>query len=130
MKKIMIMLAVLLLCGCAVRKEEGKMEIREDIPVKVEYYRMWEYSAYGESEDQEYIQSIVDALKGLSVGEQTDIAVDDFGDNITLIYADGKKETYSFEAEYIVLEDGKRAKVTGNLSYLRSLLSKLIEGED
>ena len=129
MKKIILILMVLILWGCTAKEKENRMEVRDDVPVKLEYSRLWGYSAYGESEDQELIGNVVEALKALSIGEKSDIAVEDYGDIITLIYADGSRETYSFEAEYIVLDDGKRAVVNGDLDRVRSLLNVLVEEE-
>ena len=59
-------LAISLLAGCAGKApDDGKnIEVKEDIPVKLEYSRYWEYGAFGESEDPEYIKKFVATYLG------------------------------------------------------------------
>ena len=106
------------------------MEIKDELPMKLEYQRMREYSAYGESEDPELIQDVLDALRSLEIGRATDIAVEDYGDIIRFIYADGSEKTFEFEDSIIVTGRNERFEVEGDLSRVRRLLSVLTEGEE
>ncbi len=129
MKKIILLLTTAMLCGCAGRQEEKNVEVREDMPVRLEYSMNREYGAWGESQDEEYMQSVLNALRAVTYGKKTDMAVEDYGDVIVFIYEDGSKEIFSFEGDIYVAKDGQRYEVTGGLSRLRGLLKQMIEEE-
>lgn len=97
-------------------------------PVKVEYDRMWEYSARGESEDPELLAALTAAIQNLSVGAPTNMAVTDYTDLLTFTFADGSQYRLEFEEQMWVREDGQRCTVEG-LRQVRSILDMLL-GED
>lgn len=126
-------LTISLLAGCAGKTptDDGKsIEVKEDIPVKLEYSRYWEYGAFGESEDPEYIKQVLKCISALEIGEETNQGAEDFTDILVFTYADGSTVTYEFEADWIVNEDGTRNMITGgDLSGLRTLLSEMLDIE-
>ena len=127
MKKILLIAMVMAIMGACAGTQEKPIAIRDDMPMKLAYQRMWEYSAYGESEDPAFIQTVLETIKQLQIGKETQMAADDYTDVIDFIYADGSRERYEFEAEWIVMDDGKRYEVIGSLSALRRLLDTLVE---
>ncbi len=127
MKKILLIAMAMAIMGACAGTQEKPIEIRDDMPMKLAYRRMWEYSAYGESEDPAFIQTVLETIKQLQIGKETQMAADDYTDVIDFIYADGSRKRYEFEAEWIVMDDGKRYEVIGSLSALRRLLDTLVE---
>ena len=127
MKKILLIAMVMAIMGACAGTQEKPIAIRDDMPMKLAYQRMWEYSAYGESEDPAFIQTVLETIKQLQIGKETQMAADDYTDVIDFIYTDGSRERYEFEAEWIVMDDGKRYEVIGSLSALRRLLDTLVE---
>ena len=99
-----------------------------EMPVRIRYDRMWEYSDYAEISDSERIAEIVDAVKSLKVGEPTDMAVDDFTDILTFYFADGDSIRLEFEEQNLVTEDQTRYQVEG-LSELRSILDEIMSDQ-
>ena len=51
-----------------------------EMPVSLEYDRMWEYSSSADTKDPELISDIVGAIKQLSVGDETEIMTTDLTD--------------------------------------------------
>ena len=94
-------------------------------PVSIRYDRMWEYSDYAESKDPALIAEIVDAIRGLTVGEPTDYAVEDYTDLLTFAFPDGLTCRLEFEEQNWVTDDHARYHVEG-LQRLRSLLDILM----
>ena len=94
-------------------------------PVSIRYDRMWEYSDYAESKDPALIAEIVDAIRGLTVGEPTDYAVEDYTDLLTFAFPDGSTCRLEFEEQNWVTDDHARYHVEG-LQRLRSLLDILM----
>lgn len=133
MKKILFLIMILfVMSGCADKKEEAtievkKMDVNEKMPVKAIYGRRWIYGANYETEDPELIKALVEALKDVRIGAETDIMTTDSTDLIFLYFEDGSCDAYEFEAGNIVL-DGKRYAVDG-LGGVRLVL-KAIAGED
>lgn len=94
-------------------------------PVSIRYDRMWEYSDYAESNDPALIAEIVDAIRGLTVGEPTDYAVEDYTDLLTFVFPDSSTCRLEFEEQNWVADDHARYHVEG-LQTLRSLLDILM----
>ena len=94
-------------------------------PVSIRYDRMWEYSDFAESNDPTLIAEIVDAIRSLTVGEPTDMAVEDYTDLLTFVFPDGSTLRLEFEEQNWVTDDHVRYHVEG-LSKLRSLLDILM----
>lgn len=97
-------------------------------PVKVEYDRMWEYSARGESEDPSLLAALTAAVQNLEVGDPSELYVEDYTDVLTFTFADGSTHRLEFEEHQWVAEDGQRYTVEG-LRQVRSILDTLL-GED
>ena len=146
MKKTTLVLAVLflgatLLTGCgqdtgsSVKKSEKKdnrplkVWTATEMPVHLNYARMWGYGAFGETDDPELIAEAVGALRAISVGEPTDMCVDDYSDYLTFTFEDGSEVSFSFEEQIWVVDRDERYKVSG-LKNLRSILDPLIEEEE
>lgn len=127
MKKMLLVAMAVAIMGACAGTQEKTIETRDDMPMKLAYQRMWEYSAYGECEDPAFIQTVLETIKQLKIGEETQMAAEDYADVIDFIYADGSRERYEFEAGWIVMDDGKRYEVIGSLSALRKLLGALVE---
>ncbi|MBO5573988.1 MAG: hypothetical protein J5947_07070 [Clostridium sp.] len=98
----------------------------EKMPVHLTYRRMWEYCAQAETDDEKKIAGIVDAIKELQVGKETEMAVDDYTDRLVFSFADGSEMQLEFEADCWVAEDGKRYEVEG-LGAVRALLDEVLE---
>ena len=96
-----------------------------DQPVSIRYDRMWEYGDYAESSDSTLIAAIVDAIRGLTVGEPTNMAVEDYTDLLTFVFPDGSTLRLEFEEQNWVTDDHVRYHIEG-LSKLRSLLDILM----
>lgn len=94
-------------------------------PVSIRYDRMWEYSDYAESKDPTLIAEIVDAIRGLTVGEPTDYAVEDYTDLLTFVFPDGSTCRLEFMEQNWVADHHARYHVEG-LQRLRSLLDILM----
>ena len=116
--------------GDVVKGESDVQEIwtATEMPVRLRYDRMWEYSDYAETSDPGMIGEIVDAVKTLKVGEATDMAVDDYTDFLTFTFPDGGMVRLEFEEQNWVTADNKRYHVEG-LSNLRSLLEEMMNEE-
>ena len=136
MKKCIVLLAVLLavLSGCQKKKEpetvienNGMIEIREDMPVKVTYHRMWIYGLDKESTDPELIMQLLKQIRDIKLGESTNMGVMDYTDIIIFEYEDGEKRSYKFESDIYVKQEKERYVVTDGLQYLRATLDYMVE---
>lgn len=97
-------------------------------PVKVEYDRMWVYSARGESEDPELLAELTAALQSLKVGEPSELYVTDYTDVLTFTFPGGEQYRLEFEEQQWVTAGDKRFTVEG-LDRVRSILDTLL-GEE
>ena len=100
----------------------------EEMPVRIRYDRMWVYSDFAESTDSEMIGEIVDAIKELEVGAESQMATEDYTDLLTFTFEDGTTERFEFENQCWVLEDHTRYEVDG-LPVLRTLLDEMLEAQ-
>ena len=131
--KALILAMLLLLTGCAGRTAAPTptpepvpagpetLWTREDAPVKVEYRRMWLYSAYAETEDAEQIAALVEAVRRLAVGPADDTVTTDYTDILIFTFADGETLELEFENQNYVASDGTRYHTEG-LPALRDTL--------
>ena len=55
-----------------------------NMPVKVLYRRMWEYSLDVESEDRQIINDLLEKIDRIQLGEKTDMGIEDYTDLIVL----------------------------------------------
>ena len=60
-----------------------------NMPVKVLYRRMWEYSLDVESEDRQIINDLLEKIDRIQLGEKTGMGIDDYTDLIVFEYPDG-----------------------------------------
>lgn len=128
------MITLILCCGCSAAQPQDRpaspIIAISETPVRVDYQRSWAYSAFGESEDPQYIQKLTDALNSVKIGASSDVYTSDYTDIIILTFSDGTKQSIEFEADYFVEEDDSRFKVTQGLSQVRALLDELIIEEE
>ena len=139
MKKILLALVLLLLSGCAAkntapspapeppegRTAPGILWTRDDMPVSVEYYRMWEYGAEAESDDPALIADLVDAIRAVGLGAETDWVTEDYTDIVTFRFEDGSTLRFEFENQCYVSEDQVRYEADG-LGRVRAILNDMI----
>lgn len=83
-----------------------------DEPVKVIYQRNHMFSEVFETEDEETISELKDALNAVEIVSEANMAVDDYDDYITFVTKDGSKTVVRFEFERL-LKDGKRYEING-----------------
>lgn len=102
---------------------------RTDMPNHLRYDRMWEYSAYAETDDPEQIAAIVDAVRDMTVGDPVEYAVDDYTDILTFSFVDGTTLRLEFEEHNWVKAGKERYHVEG-LGVLRNLLEGLINNDE
>ena len=136
--KALILVLLLLLTGCAGRTAAPAVSktpepvpagptslwTREDMPVKVEYRRMWMYSAYAETEDAEAVAVLVGAVRALRPGAADDTVTTDYTDILVFTFADGETLELEFENQNYVASDGTRYHTEG-LKNLRDTLDAL-----
>ena len=97
----------------------------DEMPVRLHYDRYWEYGDYADTEDPQLIEALVEAVKGLTVGEKTDMQVDDYTDILTFYFADEGMIRLEFEEQNWVV-GGERYHVDG-LREVRYLLNDWME---
>ena len=107
----------------------GGIWTRTDMPSHLRYDRMWEYSAHAETDDPEQIAAIVGAIKGITVEDPVDYAVEDYTDILTFSFDDGTTMRLEFE-EYNWVKDGKERYHVEGLGALRNLLEDLMDGDE
>ena len=79
---ILLIIALSALFSCK-KKEEAMIETDlSNMPVKVLYRRMWEYSLDVESEDQQIINDLLEKIDRIQLGEKTDMGIEDYTDLI------------------------------------------------
>ena len=71
--------------------------------------------------------AIVDAIKGITVEDPVDYAVEDYTDILTFSFDDGTTMRLEFE-EYNWVKDGKERYHVEGLGALRNLLEDLMDG--
>ena len=96
-----------------------------ETPVGLEYIRMWETRETAKTKDPEIISGIVDALKELSVGKETDIMTTDYTDILEFDFMGNEHERLEFEGDCWVTKDDKRYEVEG-LDKVRILLERMM----
>ena len=97
-----------------------------ELPVSVEYMRLDESLVSAESEDPEIIGALIDAIRGLKVGEKNDLETLDQGDYLTFTFEDGSKAHIEFEGDNWVTEDKEKYYVEG-ISGLHSIFTEMYE---
>ena len=100
-----------------------------NMPVKVLYRRMWEYSLDVESEDRQIINDLLEKIDRIQLGEKTDMGIEDYTDLIVFEYPDGQTKQYRFAADLYVEDDKNRYLVLSGLQDVRSILNAMIEGK-
>ena len=142
--KALILAMLLLLTGCAGRTSAPAVSptptpapvpagptalwTREDTPVRVEYQRMWIYSAYAETEDPEAVAALAGAVRALRPGAADDTVTTDYTDILIFHFADGETLTLEFENQNYVAPDDTRYHTEG-LKDLRGVLDGMF-GEE
>lgn len=147
MKKLVaLLLALLLLAGCSGQgAEPGPSEIPvqspaaaggpgllwtgEELPVEVDYQRMWVYSASARTDDPALIAQLVAAVQALEIGEKSEERTEDYTDLLLFRFADGEELRLEFENQCWVTQDNERYEVRG-LGPLREILDRLIGETD
>lgn len=107
------------------KEEDLVIWTAEEMPVRIQYDRYWEYGDYTVIEDPETIEAIVQVIKELRVGAKTNIMVDDFTDFLTFYFPDETSIRLEFEEQNWV-KDGERYHVDG-LGPLREILNEVME---
>ena len=148
MKKILIAaLALLLLSGCSGKGagtgtaanelsapavgdettlgETNPVWTKEEMPVSVDYSRMWEYSASAQTDDPDILAELVAAIQSLEIGEKSEWVTEDYTDILTFTFADGDALRLEFENQSWVTENGERYEVDG-LGRVRAILDELV----
>ena len=125
---ILLIIALSALFSCK-KKEEAMIETDlNNMPVKVLYRRMWEYSLDVESEDRQIINDLLEKIDRIQLGEKTDMGIEDYTDLIVFEYPDGTTKQYRFEADVYVEDDKNRYLVLSGLQDVRSILNAMVEG--
>lgn len=134
-------MALFLLTGCAgpaagqapsesrPTVEASALWPKEELPVSVEYTRLWEYSASARSEDPLVIARLVEAVQALEIGEKSEWVTEDYTDILDFRFADGETLRLEFEDQCWVSEDKQRYEADG-LAAVREILDELVEEED
>ena len=120
-KRILLLLAALGVTAFLVNEREKQ----KAAPYKLIYRRLYEEALETETEEPDIVEEILEAVKEVKTGEESDIFTTDHTDILIFVYEDGKEIAYEFEGDCLVSEDGKRYKAEG-LKQLRVLLNKLI----
>lgn len=141
-KWLIMMMALLLLAGCsapkadsaapagsapaaAAKDETPTVWTKDEMPVKIDYTRMWEYGAAAQSDDPAVIAELVSAIQALKVGEKSEWVTDDYTDVLTFTFADGDTLRLEFENQCWVTGNGERYEVEG-LGRVRAVLDGLV----
>lgn len=112
---------------CACNLNSKHLEIKDEVPEKILYGRMYEYGETYEISSQEYIDKIYSALKNIEYSKPTQVSVTDFTDILILVYKDGSEERYEFEEKIYVISNEERYEVIEGLGYLRRILNEYVE---
>ena len=100
---------------------------RKDMPVSVRYDRLWVYSAYGETEDPEILKALVEAIRALEIGGESEWYTEDYTDILTFTFADGDTLRLEFENQSWVKTSNERYEVNG-LDAVRAILEMILPG--
>ena len=143
MKKItqFVLSLLLLVCtGCTAEKQAEISEkpsataqtteitdiwTKDAVPVKMEYQRLYAYSASAETEDPQILGYLVQVLQTLEVGAENESVTDDYTDIMVFYFEDGDTLRIEFEHDNFV-KDGKRYYVEG-INSVRAILDELVE---
>ncbi len=98
---------------------------KEEMPVSLRYDRIWVYSAYAETKDPEIMKELVETIRALEIGEESEWITEDYTDILTFTFANGEKVRLEFENQSWVREDGKRLEVSG-LEQVRAILEMIL----
>ncbi|MBO7677232.1 MAG: hypothetical protein J6S49_06935 [Erysipelotrichaceae bacterium] len=134
MKRYMIAVILLIvLTGCTQKKEKviensGMIEVREDMPVKAKYLRLWIYALEVETEDPDTILELLEEIRDLKLGESTKMSMTDNTNQIIFEYEDGTSMHYEFEGNIYIKNSSERYIVTGGLDQLGYTLEQLVSG--
>lgn len=134
MKRYMIAVILLIvLAGCTQKKEKviennGMIEVREDMPVKAKYRRLWIYALEVETEDPDTILELLEEIRDLKLGESTKMSMTDNTNQIIFEYEDGTSMHYEFEGNIYIKNSSERYIVTGGLDQLGYTLEQLVSG--
>ena len=144
MKWTILLLAALLLAGCGVPGQTAEtpastppevetqapaaLWTATEEPAAVRYERRWIYSAVGESDDPERIETLVSAIRALEVGAVSETVTADYTDVLIFTFPGGETFRLEFEGGNVVLPDGTRREVQG-LERLRALLDGMIDAD-
>ena len=109
--------------------EEISIWTKSEIPVRLDYDKMWEYGDSALTEDGELINAVIKAIKALKIGSKTDEVTDDFTDVLRFTFEDESVFTIEFENQCWVKSENERYKVEG-LDRVRELLEKMFEAID
>ena len=134
MKRYMIAVILLIvLAGCTQKKEKviensGMIEVREDMPVKAKYRRLWIYALEVETEDPDTILELLEEIRDLKLGESTKMSMTDNTNQIIFEYEDGTSMHYEFEGNIYIKNSSERYIVTDGLDQLGYTLEQLVSG--
>ena len=134
MKRYMIAVILLIvLAGCTQKKEKviensGMIEVREDMPVKAKYRRLWIYALEVETEDPDTILELLEEIRDLKLGESTKMSMTDNTNQIIFEYEDGTTMHYEFEGNIYIRSSSERYIVTDGLDQLGYTLEQLVSG--
>lgn len=98
---------------------------KDEMPVSVDYYRMWIYSASARTDDPAILMELVAEIQSLEIGEKREWVTEDYTDILQFTFADGDTLRLEFENQSWVTENGERYEVKG-LWRVRSILDELI----
>ena len=107
MKKIIVFLFLILICGCAVPTNDVSVDTtsiedfyskeyleeyynhKNELPVKLDYQES--YMLYENIDNQEIIKEVYNALIGIKIGAKTNIDINDAERNYWFTYSDGSE---------------------------------------
>ena len=117
MKRLLVILACLLLCGCGKKKNEiewvGVLEQVISDPVSVVYMHIENGETTNvQSSDPEVIDACIERLQHLDIGTLCEVSPQEYSDIFILISRNGDDEAFEFEnGKYI--HNGRRYETVG-----------------
>ncbi|MBR2188998.1 MAG: hypothetical protein IJ860_06300 [Eubacterium sp.] len=103
-------------------KPEAVIDFMEE-PVRLVYTRQYEAAEQFETEDELMIAACVDALREMTIGEETDVRATDSDDVLTFVMEDGSANTVRFQNGNFCFED--RIYEVGGFSAVRDVLEQV-----